>query len=35
MRDHLTAMLRIENDATASIYPLNTAGLVYEVVVMD
>lgn len=31
----MTAVLYIENDVTASIYPLNVAGRIYEVNVAD
>lgn len=34
-RNHIHAVLYIENDVTASIYPLNIAGRIYEVSVAD
>lgn len=34
-RDNMTTVFYIENDVTASIYPLNVAGRIYEVTVAD
>lgn len=34
-RNHIDAVLYIENDVTASIYPLNIAGRIYEVSIAD